>query len=92
MISSSPLLEHDAMYMKVIYERMLTKRIAKEARLKRNNKASEAVEEEEDLAEDLELEDIDKPPKIKLRNKGGKAPETSKPASPKGDKKATKKK
>ncbi|HPP44317.1 MAG TPA: TIM barrel protein [Methanomassiliicoccaceae archaeon] len=91
-ISSSPLLEHDAMYMKVIYERVLTKRIAKEARLKRNNKASEAVEEEEDLAEDLELEDIDKPPKIKLRNKGGKAPETNKPASPKGDKKATKKK
>jgi deoxyribonuclease-4 len=28
-ISSSPLLEHDAMYMKVIYERVLTKRVSK---------------------------------------------------------------
>ncbi len=26
-ISSSPLLEHDAMYMKVIYERVMTKRV-----------------------------------------------------------------
>ena len=62
-ISSSPLLEHDAMYMKVIYERVLTKRVAKEARAKKsNNKAPEAAEDEEDLAEDLELDDIDKPP------------------------------
>ena len=31
-ISSSPLLEHDAMYMKVILERLLAKRVAKEAK------------------------------------------------------------
>ena len=72
-ISSSPLLEHDAMYMKVIYERVLTKRVAKESRQKRNNKTAEGAEEEEDLAEDLELDDIDKPPKIKERTKSEKA-------------------
>jgi len=32
-ISSSPLLEHDAMYMKVIFERLLAKRLAKEQRV-----------------------------------------------------------
>jgi len=31
-ISSSPLLEHDAMYMKVIYERVLTKKVSKDSR------------------------------------------------------------
>lgn len=35
-ISSSPLLEHDAMYMKVIFERLLAKRLAKE--MKSNKK------------------------------------------------------
>jgi deoxyribonuclease-4 len=34
-ISGSPLLEHDAMYMKVIVERVLTKRVAKEMRQKK---------------------------------------------------------
>lgn len=34
-ISSSPLLEHDAMYMKVIHERVLTKKVAKAMRLRR---------------------------------------------------------
>ena len=34
-ISSSPLLEHDAMYMKVIHERVLTKKVAKATRLRR---------------------------------------------------------
>ena len=34
-ISSSPLLEHDAMYMKVIYERVLTKRISKDTKVKK---------------------------------------------------------
>jgi deoxyribonuclease-4 len=34
-ISSSPLLEHDAMYMKVIHERVLTKKVAKALRLRR---------------------------------------------------------
>jgi len=33
-ISSSPLLEHDAMYMKVIFERALTKKMAKDAKAK----------------------------------------------------------
>ena len=32
-ISSSPLLEHDAMYMKVILERLLAKRVAKEIKV-----------------------------------------------------------
>lgn len=44
-ISSSPLLEHDAMYMKVIYERVLTKRVAKESKAKRSEK--DKGEEEE---------------------------------------------
>ena len=91
-ISSSPLLEHDAMYMKVIYERVLTKRVAKEARMKKNSsKASDVAEDEEDLAEDLELDDIDKPPRIKERSKGDKASEPKK-AAPKNSKKAAKKK
>ncbi|HUT26695.1 MAG TPA: TIM barrel protein [Methanomassiliicoccales archaeon] len=34
-ISSSPLLEHDAMYMKVIYERVLTKKISKDSKVKK---------------------------------------------------------
>jgi len=33
-ISSSPLLEHDAIYMKVIYERVLTRTVAKEEKVK----------------------------------------------------------
>jgi deoxyribonuclease-4 len=32
LVSSSPLLEHDAMYMKVIFERILAKRLAKKAK------------------------------------------------------------
>ncbi|HIH00850.1 TPA: TIM barrel protein [Thermoplasmata archaeon] len=39
-ISSSPLLEHDAMYMKVILERVLAKRVSKE--IKTNNKKDKA--------------------------------------------------
>jgi len=48
-ISGSPLLEHDAMYMKVIHERVLTKRVAKAMRIKRKDEAvaNEADEEEE---------------------------------------------
>lgn len=34
-ISSSPLLEHDAMYMRIIYERAINKRVAKALRAKR---------------------------------------------------------
>jgi len=37
-ISSSPLLEHDAMYMKVIFERVLTKKVAKETKVKKVEK------------------------------------------------------
>lgn len=78
-ISSSPLLEHDAMYMKVIYERVLTKRVAKEIKVKKNEKkGSEQDEDEEDLAEDLELEDIDKPPKLRERSRPEKRPEPKK--------------
>jgi len=41
-ISSSPLLEHDAMYMKVIYERILTKKVSKETKVKKPEKAEKA--------------------------------------------------
>ena len=44
-ISGSPLLEHDAMYMKVIHERVLTKRVVKAMRAKKKDEAST---EEED--------------------------------------------
>jgi len=44
-ISSSPLLEHDAMYMKVIYERVLTKKISKDTKVK---KGKNAKDEDED--------------------------------------------
>ncbi|MCU0861290.1 MAG: TIM barrel protein [Methanomassiliicoccales archaeon] len=46
-ISSSPLLEHDAMYMKVIYERVLTKKVAKDVKAKRSEQEEEEEEEEE---------------------------------------------
>jgi len=39
-ISGSPLLEHDAMYMKVIHERVLTKRVLKALRAKRKDEAA----------------------------------------------------
>jgi len=44
-ISSSPLLEHDAMYMKVIYERVLTKKISKNSKVR---KAKSAKDEDDD--------------------------------------------
>jgi deoxyribonuclease-4 len=40
-ISSSPLLEHDAMYMKVIYERVLTKKISKDTKVKKGKSAKD---------------------------------------------------
>jgi deoxyribonuclease-4 len=40
-ISSSPLLEHDAMYMRIIYERMVNKRIAKALRASKKATAEE---------------------------------------------------
>ncbi len=45
-ISSSPLLEHDAMYMKVIFERVLTKKVAKEAKTKKERKEEKEEKEE----------------------------------------------
>ncbi|MDD2779215.1 MAG: TIM barrel protein [Candidatus Methanomethylophilaceae archaeon] len=43
-ISSSPLLEHDAMYMRIIHERYLNKRVAKALRI-RKKEAEESVNE-----------------------------------------------
>ncbi len=45
-ISSSPLLEHDAMYMRIIYERVVNKRIAKMLRAKK--KEAEAIAESDE--------------------------------------------
>ena len=42
-ISSSPLLEHDAMYMRVINERILSKRVAKAIRLRRKEEEAAAA-------------------------------------------------
>ena len=47
-ISSSPLLEHDAMYMKVIYERILTKKVSKDSKSKKVGKDEEDEEEDEE--------------------------------------------
>lgn len=43
-ISTSPLLEHDAMYMKIIYERALLKKVSKDLKEKRKAEASAAGE------------------------------------------------
>jgi deoxyribonuclease-4 len=56
-ISSSPLLEHDAMYMKVIFERILMKRVSKETKGKKPEKAkprSRRGGEDNDYGEDDE--------------------------------------
>jgi deoxyribonuclease-4 len=45
-ISSSPLLEHDAMYMKVIYERILTKKVSKETKVKKPEKSEKGEKPE----------------------------------------------
>ncbi len=42
-ISSSPLLEHDAMYMRIIYERMINKRVAKNLRAKKKKEIEAAA-------------------------------------------------
>lgn len=39
-ISSSPLLEHDAMYMRIIHERYLSKKVAKALRMKKKEEAT----------------------------------------------------
>ncbi len=43
-ISASPLLEHDAMYMKIIYERVLAKKVAKDLKEKKKAEAAAAGE------------------------------------------------
>ncbi|MCL2786559.1 MAG: AP endonuclease, partial [Methanomassiliicoccaceae archaeon] len=47
-ISGSPLLEHDAMYMKVIHERVLTKRVVKAMRAKKKDEAAMADAEDDE--------------------------------------------
>ena len=39
-ISTSPLLEHDAMYMRIIHERVLSKKVAKDLKEKRKAEAA----------------------------------------------------
>ncbi len=51
-ISSSPLLEHDAMYMKVIHERVLTKRVAKALR-KKGKVIEETIDDEYEDEEEV---------------------------------------
>ena len=54
-ISSSPLLEHDAMYMRTIHERALTKKVLK--RIKQERKA-EAEEKKAEAEADAETEEL----------------------------------
>lgn len=58
-ISSSPLLEHDAMYMRIIYERMINKRVAKSirARKKKEIEAAAAAAAAAEAAEDESSEE-----------------------------------
>jgi len=70
-ISSSPLLEHDAMYMKVIFERVLTKKVAKEEKAK---KKDQEAEEEEGSKKEKEPE---KAPPKKSSKKSSKKEEKS---------------
>ncbi|MCK5561701.1 MAG: TIM barrel protein, partial [Thermoplasmata archaeon] len=70
-ISGSPLLEHDAMYMKVIFERLTQKREQKEARL---------AEAEKKLKEERKAKAAKKPSKPK---KPAKPPRAKKPSKPK---------
>ncbi|MCX6652882.1 MAG: TIM barrel protein [Methanomassiliicoccales archaeon] len=50
-ISSSPLLEHDAMYMKVIFERILTKKVVKDVKTKKEDKSEKPEKEEKEKKE-----------------------------------------
>jgi deoxyribonuclease-4 len=95
-ISSSPLLEHDAMYMKVIYERVLTKRVAKETKVKKVEKKGEEGEDEEEEGEGEpeEVEYEEERPRVKPAEKKPApkpAPKPSKPAEKPAAPKAVKK-
>lgn len=91
-ISSSPLLEHDAMYMKVIYERILTKKVMKGTK----SKKGEGEDEEEEMdEEEEEPRPKAKPSKPKVEAPKAEKPKAEKPkmAKPKAEKpKAVKKK
>ncbi|MCE5297086.1 MAG: AP endonuclease [Euryarchaeota archaeon] len=50
-ISSSPLLEHDAMYMKVIYERVMTKKVCKDTKAGKKDK-SKSRDDDDDYYDD----------------------------------------
>ena len=78
-ISSSPLLEHDAMYMKVIYERVLTKRVAKESKAKRPEKDKEEEEEVDydGLVEEIEGVDESEVPRSRPKAEKKAAPKSS---------------
>jgi deoxyribonuclease-4 len=90
-ISSSPLLEHDAMYMKVIYERILTKKVSKDIKGKKVGKDEDEEEEEEEEERPRRVEKpkkvVEKPPKaekaekaVKVVEKKGKEKAKEKPA------------
>jgi len=65
-ISSSPLLEHDAMYMKVIFERVFNKKVIKQ------NRAKSLAMEEEPVDGEAKEEEKQRPEKKESRKKGGK--------------------
>ncbi|MFA5312521.1 MAG: AP endonuclease, partial [Methanomassiliicoccales archaeon] len=51
-ISSSPLLEHDAMYMKVIYERVMTKKVCKDSKAGKKDKSKSKDDDDDDYDDD----------------------------------------
>ncbi len=53
-ISSSPLLEHDAMYMKVIYERILTKKVSKDTKVQKKDKGKSKQQDDYDFDDEDE--------------------------------------
>lgn len=71
-ISGSPLLEHDAMYMRVILERVLAKREAKAERQKKKDEKKERVPEKPEKKE--------VPPKKPASPKAAKKPKKTKPS------------
>ncbi len=53
-ISSSPLLEHDAMYMKVIFERILTKKVSKDSKVQKKDKGKSKQQDDYDFDDEDE--------------------------------------
>jgi deoxyribonuclease-4 len=84
-ISGSPLLEHDAMYMKVIFDRLTQKRLQKEARVAETEKKLKAEKKAKAARKSPKkgkgAKSPKKPPKPKKPAKGKKPPK--KPAKPK---------